>query len=212
MEDDRWGYSRTSTADQDGEGQRHVLTSAGVAPERIVLDRGVSGLKPALERPEFSAMFGRLAAGDTIVTPDLSRVGRDAIDILSTVRELDKRDIGLVILSVGGAVVDTRTSLGKFFIQLLAAVAELVRNQIADSTKMKLAARKAQGVYPADHKTKPGQPVVFGKPRKFTDEQMTAMLRMKDAGVSVADIAVAFGTKPPTVYDYLRRARMADAG
>jgi putative DNA-invertase from lambdoid prophage Rac len=210
--DDKWGYSRTSTADQDGDGQRHVLMSAGVAADHIVLDRGVSGLKPALERPEFSVLYPKLTPGSVLYVPDLSRIGRDAIDVLSVVRELDKRDIGLVILSVGGAVVNTKTSLGVFFLQIMAAVSELSRSQIADMTRMKLQARKEQGTYPLDHKTRPGEPVVFGKPRILTDAQMMAMLKMREAGVSVKDLAVANKISVATCYEYLRRARNAVTG
>jgi putative DNA-invertase from lambdoid prophage Rac len=205
-----YGYSRTSTGDQDALGQTHKIRETGVPANRVFLDRGVSGLKPAMERPEFSALYKLLVPGDVLTVPDLSRLGRDVIDVLIVARELDTAGIGLVILSVGGAVIDTRTALGKFFLQVMAAIAELVRNQIAENTKMKLDALKAQGTYPAtsnpNRKAREGDPVVLGRPSSITPEKIEAAKRMKASGMKVPEIAEILGTRPSTLY-----ARMAAA-
>jgi putative DNA-invertase from lambdoid prophage Rac len=202
-----WGYSRSSTADQDGMGGTSAL-KATIPDDRVFLDRGVSGLKPALDRPEFSRLYGMLAPGDVLTVPDLSRLGRDVIDVLTVARELDTRGIGLVVLSVGGAQIDTRTALGKFFLQIMAAIAELVRNQIADSTKLKLAALKAQGVYPEGHK-RAGEPVILGAPKKLTAEKLAAARQMRKAGMSVADIAPIVGISVGGLYRNLGAAETA---
>lgn len=200
----------------DGIGQIHELSEAtGIPKERVIFDRGLSGYsKPAMERPGFARLYGQLQAHDVITVPDLSRLGRDAVDVLTVVKELERRDVGLVILSVGGAQVDTRTSLGKFFITMLAAIAELTRNQIADNTKLKLAALKAGEVYPefkapgVPH-PRAGEPVVLGAKRKLSDAAAKRVTTMKNAGMDVADIAGVLGISERSVWRYLSRSKQA---
>jgi DNA invertase Pin-like site-specific DNA recombinase len=210
-----YAYARTSTLAQDGLGQTHELSEeAGIPPERVTLDRGLSGYsKPAMERPGFRELYGKLAAGDVIIVPDLARMGRDALDVLTVAKALDAKDVGLVILSVGGAQIDTRTSLGKFFLLLLAGIAELTRNQIADNTRLKLQALKAAGVYPEttnpNRKAKAGDPVILGARRKLSDSQAATVATMKARGLNVSDIASALSVSERTVWRYLKRAEEA---
>ena len=42
-----YGYGRVSTRDQNPDSQRDALLEAGVAPERIYVDRGRSGSRQA---------------------------------------------------------------------------------------------------------------------------------------------------------------------
>lgn len=209
-----YAYARTSTTAQDGEGQKYELSElAGIPPERVILDRGLSGYsKMAMDRPGFAGLYAGLAPGDVITVPDLSRLGRDAVDVLTVVRALEKRDVGLVILSVGGAQVDTRTSLGKFFITMLAAIAELTRNQIADNTRLKLAALKSAGTYPEGHVTnsgihRGGEKVILGRPSSITPEKIEAARSMKASGMHMNEIAKILGVAPSTLYARLAAAK-----
>jgi DNA invertase Pin-like site-specific DNA recombinase len=148
----------------------------------------------------------------------LSRLGRDAVDVLTVVRELDKRDVGLINLSVGGAQVDTKTSLGRFFVTMLAAIAELTRNQIADNTRLKLAALKDAGTYPERTASNPGRlanagdPVVLGAKRKLAASVAARVPAMKAAGMEVSDIAGALSISERSVWRYLARAEQAASG
>ena len=57
------GYGRVSTVEQNVETQREALITLGVAPDKIHLDRGVSGrrrVRPALERALTPVIHGDL--------------------------------------------------------------------------------------------------------------------------------------------------------
>ena len=62
--------------------------------------------------------------GDTLVVTCLDRIGRDIIDILSTVKRLEALGIRLIIMDFMGAPIDTQTPMGNFILQIRSAFAE----------------------------------------------------------------------------------------
>jgi putative DNA-invertase from lambdoid prophage Rac len=188
-----YGYSRTSTDGQDGAGQVHRLTEAGIPRERIYLDQGVSGMKPAASRPEFARMNAVLAAGDTVTVPELSRIGRSVQDVLATIEAFESRGIALRILDLA---LDTSTPTGRMVVTVLAAVARLERDLISERTRGALAARKAAGVQ-------------LGRKRTITDAQIRTAQRLKAAKVSVGEIADTLQVPRSSLYRYLQDAESA---
>jgi DNA invertase Pin-like site-specific DNA recombinase len=67
-----------------------------------------------------------------IVALRLDRLFRDAADCLATVESWTKRGFVLHLLDVGGNSIDTSSAAGKFMLTILAAVAEMERNLIAE--------------------------------------------------------------------------------
>lgn len=189
-----YAYTRSSTKKQDGEGGLHLLTAAGIPDERVYFDRGVSGMKAS--RPRFDALKAVLQPGDTVFTPNLSRIGRSTKDVLETIETWNTQGVGLVILDLGGAPVDTRTPIGRFTITVLAAVNRLTRDFIAENTSAKLQALKAEGVS-------------LGAPKKVNDAQLSAAQRMRKAGMPVRDIAAGLKVAPSTLYRALSMAEAA---
>lgn len=183
-----YGYSRTSTDGQDGEGQLHVLMSAGIPRDRVFFDRGVSGMKS--ERPELSRLLAMVGKGDTIYTPTLSRLGRSTQHVLGLVEDLEKRGVGLVVCDLG---IDTTTPIGRLTVTVLSAVNRMTRDLISESTRDKLAALKAEGVQ-------------LGAPRKLSPEKMAAAQTMRKAGMRVADIAPLVGISVGGLYRNLSEA------
>ena len=89
--------------------------------------------------------------------------------------------------------IDTSTPAGRFFFNVLAALAEMEADIIRERTMDGLASARARGR-------------TGGRKAKFSDSQAAAMLEMYDARVkTVAEIAEIFGTSRRTVYDYLAR-------
>ena len=185
-----WGYYRTSTAGQGGEGELHTLTQAGIDPANIFYDAGISGMKAS--RPAFDRMRAALKPGDTLTVPELSRLGRSVKNLLALIDELNAGDVGLVILNLGGMTVDTRSPMGRFFLTIMAGLSQLERDIIADRTSEALAARKVEGV-------------TLGAPRRLTDTQAGTVATMRAAGMTPADIGAALQISPRTVYRYLGR-------
>ena len=64
----------------------------------------------------------------------LDRLFRDAADCLNVTKHWDKRNIALHLIDVGGQTIDTSSSMGRFFLTMMAGVAEMERNLIRDRT------------------------------------------------------------------------------
>src|SRR5262249_5266683 len=72
------GYARCSTDKQDLTAQQARLQELGGAPDRIYMDRGLTGTTRA--RPGLDQALAAVRAGDTLVVPKLDRVARQGTD------------------------------------------------------------------------------------------------------------------------------------
>lgn len=68
------GYARVSTRQQSTDRQRADLLAAGVRPDDLYIDHGVSGARAS--RPQFDRALDALIQGDTLVIATLDRLGR----------------------------------------------------------------------------------------------------------------------------------------
>jgi site-specific DNA recombinase len=112
----------------------------------VLIDAGVSGGKPLVERPAGSELVKMLESGqaDSVIICKLDRGFRSASDCLVNVEAWEKRGTSLHILNLGGQSVDTSTPTGKFFITVMAGAAELERNLINERCNEGRKARKAE--------------------------------------------------------------------
>lgn len=155
-----FAYLRVSTADQTTDQQLFQITSAGHAVEidRVYVEHGVSGKVPALQRPEFRKLSERLKAGDTVIVSKLDRLGRDVLDVISTVQALTKAGVTLEVLGLGKLDGSPQSSLT---LNMLAAISQFERDLISERTKAKLNQLKAEGVK-------------LGRPSKVSDTALKA--------------------------------------
>lgn len=91
-----FGYGRVSTTQQGTENQRLELEQAWWQIDYWFSDI-VSGKVPAMQRKAFSEMLSKICDGETLVVAKLDRLGRDAIDVLQTVRALAERNIKVIL-------------------------------------------------------------------------------------------------------------------
>ena len=138
------GYARISKADgsQTLDLQVDALAAAGVAPEHLYQDEA-SGKRE--DRPGLEACLKALRAGDTLYIWKLDRLGRDLKHLVTTVRGLSDRGVGLSVLTGQGANIDTTTSSGKLIFGIFAALAEFEGDLIRERTMAGLAAARARG-------------------------------------------------------------------
>src|SRR5512134_2498864 len=113
------GYARCSTDKQDLTAQQAILQDLGVTPERIYMDRGLTGTTRA--RPGLDQALAAVRAGDTLVVPKLDRLARSVPDARAIGDALVARGVRL---SLGGTVYDPTDPLGKLFFNILATFAE----------------------------------------------------------------------------------------
>lgn len=138
------GYARISKADgsQTLDLQTDALAVAGVTPEHVYKDEA-SGKRD--DRPGLEACLKALREGDTLYVWKLDRLGRDLKHLVTTVRGLSERGVGLSVLTGQGANIDTTTSSGKLIFGIFAALAEFEGDLIRERTMAGLAAARARG-------------------------------------------------------------------
>lgn len=149
-------YVRVSTEEQAREGVSldaqaarlaAYATAHGFAETVLYRDVGVSGSVPLGERPAGAELLAAIAAGAVqhVLAFKLDRLFRDAVDCLRTVRQWDDAGVAMHLVDLGGQAVNTGSAVGRFFLGMLAGVAELERNLIAERTSAALRHKIARG-------------------------------------------------------------------
>jgi DNA invertase Pin-like site-specific DNA recombinase len=117
------GYARTATTDQVAElaVQERDLKSFGV--ERVFTEQASS----LANRPVLKVCLGFLREGDYLIVTKPDKLARSATDLLAIIGDLDKRGVGLTILSLGGQPFDTHFPDSKLTLTILAGVADWER-------------------------------------------------------------------------------------
>lgn len=170
-----FGYARVSTLEQTNENQRLEIELAGYKIEYWYEDVGISGKMHASQRPQFKLLIGQIRDGETLVVSKLDRLGRDAHDVGSTIKELAKRKIEVVVLQLGK--LDLTSPAGKLMLTMLAAVAEMERDLLIERTQSGLARAKAEGK-------------ILGRRPKTTPEQRREIVtKYRDEKYSVSALA-----------------------
>ncbi|RMT78237.1 recombinase family protein [Pseudomonas viridiflava] len=134
-------YVRVSTEDQSTNAQRHAITERHNVGKWFE-DQAVSGATKALERPSFAELFKYAREGDTLVVAAIDRLGRDTLDLLTTVQALEGKGVAVVSLREG---FDLSTPIGKAMLTMLGAVAELERSNIKARQLAGITRAKATG-------------------------------------------------------------------
>lgn len=144
----------------------------------------ISGSTQAMARPGFAAMLAKIRDGETLVVSKLDRLGRDALDVMTTVRLLADRNIRVIVHSLGG--VDLTSPTGKLLVSMLAAVAEMERDLLIERTRAGLERARSEGK-------------VIGRPFKTTPAQREQMRARLASGASVSSVARAYNVSRATV-------------
>lgn len=176
----RIGYARVSTDDQNLDLQRDALNRSGCAK---IYQETASG--KAVGRPELEQCRKALRPGDTLVVWRLDRVGRSLPDLVQIVAELEQQGIGFESLSER---IETGGAAGKLVFHVFAALAEFERNLIRERTHAGLAAARARGR-------------AGGRKPKLDAQQIHEINRlMTDPNVSVNQIAKRYKVSRTTIY------------
>ncbi|MGO4574134.1 recombinase family protein [Microvirga sp. 2TAF3] len=181
------GYARVSTSDQTDSLQIDALKAAGC--ERIYRET-VSGAKA--DRPELANALTFLRPRDTLVVWKLDRLARSMRQLIDTVEELQKREIGFRSLT---QAIDTTTAGGKFVFNVFGALAEFERDLIRERTNAGLSAARARG--------RQG-----GRPPALNDStKATILLSLTHTDQSFSELAKQFKTSEATLRRYFPGGR-----
>jgi DNA invertase Pin-like site-specific DNA recombinase len=148
-------YVRVSTTEQAREGVsldsqveriRAYCQMSDLSLVTVIREEGVSAAKLLANRPGGQEITGAVAAKRVghVVALKLDRLFRDAADALNQTRVWDRSGIALHLVDVGGQTLNTATAMGRMFLTMTAAFAELERNLIAERTQAALLYKKSK--------------------------------------------------------------------
>src|SRR3989338_2978548 len=176
------GYARVSTLDQNLDLQLSALEEAGC--EKLYQDQ-VSGTKANL--PGLTMALEVLRKNDTLVVWKLDRLGRTVKGLIDLVNFLHQKEIHFKSITDN---VDTSTPAGRFFFHVMASLAQMERELMAERTKAGLAAAKAKGR-------------VGGRKRKMTQSKIESAKQLMANGTLPKDVALNLGISVPTLYRWI---------
>jgi len=173
------GYARVSTAEQTAALQQDALRAAGC--QRIWSDTA-SGSRT--DRPQLSAVFDQLRAGDTLVVWRLDRLGRSLPHLIETIGELQGRGVGFKSVQEH---IDTTTPGGRLVFHVFGALASFERELIQERTLAGLAAARERGR-------------LGGRPTVLSPAKLRQARKMIGEKTPVTEVAQVLGVSRATLY------------
>ena len=127
-----YGYVRVSTKNQlEGfglESQKNEILEK--YPNAKILEEQFTGAK--LDRPILNELLNTLKENDTLIVTKLDRLARNTVEGIQIIEGLFAKSVSVHVLNVG---LLENTTMGKFFLTTLLAVAEMERNIIIERTQ-----------------------------------------------------------------------------
>jgi putative DNA-invertase from lambdoid prophage Rac len=185
-------YYRVSSNSQSIDAQRAALSS-GRQFDREFSDEGISGAVPAAKRPGFGAMLDYVRDGDCIHIYAIDRLGRDAIDVQSTIRALLAKGVTVDVRGLGKIA----PGVGELIVAVLAQVADMERQRINERTAS--GRELAKATLAATGKTHKGKDSLGRKPKA----DAAAVKAWKEENkASISATATQFNLSDSTVKRY----------
>lgn len=193
-------FARVSTNVQDYERQVNELTALANGKGwnvEAVFNEKVSGAKANAERKELTRMVEYVQTNriSKVAVTELSRLGRDTLQVLEVIERFNKLGISLYIQNYG---IETLTDDGKvnpmsqFLITILAEVARMERKTIRERVESGYKNYRANG-------GKVGRKQGYKKSAEVMKEQYAEEIRLLRKGISLRNISKITGTSVNTI-------------
>jgi len=147
-------FSRVSTLAQDYQRQTNELLEyaekMGYSVEKVFEEK-ISGAKKNEERKELMAMMSYIKSNriEKVLTWELSRIGRNAVQVLQVIEMLNDAKISLFIKNYNLETLNpngTVNPLSQFMVQILNSVNEMERQTIVQRLRSGYSAARSKGV------------------------------------------------------------------
>lgn len=193
-------FARVSTNVQDYDRQVNELTvlakSNGWSVEAVFAEK-ISGAKANTERTELLNMISYVESNhiDKVLVTELSRLGRDTLQVLEVIEMLNKKEISLYIQNYA---IETLTKEGKvnamsqFLITILAEVARMERKTIRERVESGYNNYRANG-------GKVGRKTGYKKAEEAMKTQYIEEIKLLRKGYSIRNISKLTGTSINTI-------------
>lgn len=193
-------FARVSTNVQDYDRQVNELTvlakSNGWSVEAVFAEK-ISGAKANTERTELLNMISYVESNhiDKVLVTELTRLGRDTLQVLEVIEMLNKKEISLYIQNYA---IETLTKEGKvnamsqFLITILAEVARMERKTIRERVESGYNNYRANG-------GKVGRKTGYKKAEEAMKTQYIEEIKLLRKGYSLRNISKLTGTSINTI-------------
>lgn len=183
----RIGYARVSTDEQSLDLQLDALKKAGC--KRVFTDKA-SAVKG--DRPGLADALSHLRSADVLVVWKLDRLGRTVKGLVEFVAGLQEQGVQFRSLTDG---IDTTTPAGRFFFHVMASLAQMERELLAERTRAGLDAARRRGR-------------VGGRKRRMTPGKVESARKLLKGGMAPRDVARNLGVSVPTLYRWVPAASL----
>lgn len=200
-----YGYIRISSEKQDLKHQLHEIIShckqknLNLTSQNIFQEI-VSSRVNKTDRAQLTLLLEQIKKDDTLVVSELSRLGRNTIEVLQTVQELLKKNIELRLIRENLIINGADSITAKLIIPMLSAINELERERISQRTKQALATKKAQGV-------KLGRPKGSFSHSKL-DQHLDTIKELLAKKVSIQSLARIIGSSKQNLHAYINKRNL----
>ena len=188
-------YNRTSTLQQEGE--RFKLDTDGY--DLTIFDKGVSGKIPFSEREGGFKLLELIQSGkvEEVVVEELSRLGRNTLDVLTTLKEFEDYNVNVVVRGMGNLqsiVNGKKNPIWNLITSVMSSLYELERESIVERTEMGRKMYVMNG-------GKLGRKVGTTENRKdfLQKDRIKKIISLLEKGKSVRDISSRLGVSTKTV-------------
>ena len=193
-------FARVSTSIQEYDRQVNELTTLAQrnnwSVEAVFCEK-VSGAKKNADRKELSRMVDYVQAHNInkVAVTELSRLGRDTLQVLEVIEQFNRLGISLYIQNYG---IETLTESGEvnpmsqFLITILAEVARMERKTIRERVESGYKNFRANG-------GKVGRKEGYKKSDEAMREQYAEEIRLLRKGISLRNISKITGTSVNTI-------------
>lgn len=179
-------YARVSKEQQELARQLDALEAHGY--DQLITEK-YTGTKK--DRAGLTQLLETVRTGDTVVVESISRLGRNTLDILMIIDEFTKKGVSFVSLKEN---IDSSTPTGTAMLGMIAVIAQLERDLIAQRTKEGLAAARARGKQ-------------LGRPTLDSDKVKTALKMYDSSEFSIKEIVEQVGISQGKLYKEINKRK-----
>ena len=188
-------YNRTSTLQQEGE--RFKLDKDNY--DLTLFDKGISGKIPFSEREGGIKLTKLVNEGKVkeVVVEELSRLGRNTIDTLTTLKSFEEKGINVVVRGMGNlqSMIDGKKNpIWNLITSVMSSLYELERENILERTEM---GRKMYVMNGGKLGRKVGS--VENRKEFLQKDKTKKIISLLDKGKSVRDISSRLGVSTKTI-------------
>nr|DAI24252.1 MAG TPA: integrase [Caudoviricetes sp.] len=192
-----YGYVRVSTDKQTVENQRFEIEKFVQKENKKIdrwIDETISGTV-AIKKRKLGSLLKRLKKGDILVASEISRLGRNMLQIMSILHHCMKNEVQVWTIKDNyrlGADIQSKVLAFAFGLS-----AEIERNLISQRTKEALARIKADGKHL-------GRPHGFNSMKRKLDGKSKLLINLLEKNVPKSQIAKSLGINRSLIYTFLK--------